>query len=548
MQRSIKDLLIDSNSNKQSVHRYGFVYDLLFMKLYTQKQAPPNLLEIGVSFYADASLYAWGKSNMIKRAVGIDIKDYPGEPIEKTAFYKLDAYTRDTVDYLREIEGSKFDIIIHDGHARKETQTFFLENYGDLLCENGLLVCEDVFDIDLINAQCKDESVFIIDGWANRGVEVAPFERDRNFHRHEERIFIKAKDENLKDVKVHESKPHIAKLPAKRMETYDRHSTELAVSIPLFHSELDTQYAPFDVDRFQNIHCKGAIWAGMSFLKNTDLADRGVPLYFHIEDKIWDAAMPVFDAFGIPDDWCRKMTAPLPEQEPELKVNKTQFGKTYIGLLDEEIDTDILLLLDSDFFTCTTDKQYEIFEKLTSPLLKRQPAMTYFQLRDLPYYWWVGMCLLASGLPDKLVHKRPLPELEKEAFGRLGFEKEPDAELKARSTVQRFYTENYMMTFPKGHPTRDFAKANIATCHTAPYLFAMWGEYNHAFLELASVLNIPIYDWESRFIEGAQGYDCFAHIRVDKCSHRSMTRPSRLHEYWETFYENVSRYVLLDDA
>ena len=543
MNNSIKDLLIDSNSNKQSVHRYGFIYDLLFAKLYAQKQEPLNLLEIGVSYYADASLYAWGRSDIIKRAVGIDIKAYPSELSEKTVFYKLDAYSRDTVDYLQEIEGSKFDIIIHDGHARKEKQSFFLENYGDLLCENGLLVCEDVFELEMINAYHKDESVFIIDGWANRGIEVSSFENDVNLYRHEERMLIKSKTEKLKDAKIHENKPHIVKLPTITMEPYDRHSTELAVSIPLFHSELDTQYIPFNVDRFQNVHCKGAIWAGMSLIKNTDLVDNGVPLYFHIEDKVWDDAIPVFRDFGIPDGWCKKITAPALEKTPELKVNKAQFGKTYIGLLDEDIDPDVLLILDSDFFTCSTGGRYRIFDTLTSPLLKRQPAMTYFSMRKVPYYWWVGMALLASGLPDKLVYKRRLQELEKEAYQRLGFNRAVDESLKPADTVHRFYTENYMMTFPRGHETRDFAIKNIPTCHTAPYLFGLWGEFNYPLLELAPLLGIPIYDWESEYIDAKKGHNCFAHIRVDKCSHRSMSRPSRIHEYWDTFFENVSRYV-----
>ena len=187
----------------------------------------------------------------------------------------------------------------------------------------------------------------------------------------------------------------------------------------------------------------------------------GVPLYFHIEDKIWDVAMSVFQAYGIPESWCRKMTAPLPDKEPELRVNKTHFGKVYLGLLDESIDTDILLILDSDFFTCTKDAPFPLYGKLTSQLLKRQPSMTYFQLRELPYYWYTSLFLLASGLPDKLLGKRPVPELEREAFERLGFDKEVDVGLTGKDLVQRFFTENYMMTFPRGHETRQFAIDNI---------------------------------------------------------------------------------------
>ena len=126
--KTIIDFLKKSNSNKQSMHRYGFIYDLLFTRLYAQKQEALNLLEIGVSEYVDGSfsLYAWGNAEIIKRAVGIDLKSYPGEMTEKMVFYELDAYTCETVDYLREVEGSKFDVIIHDGVAKKENQPFFL--------------------------------------------------------------------------------------------------------------------------------------------------------------------------------------------------------------------------------------------------------------------------------------------------------------------------------------------------------------------------------------------------------------------------------------
>ena len=541
--KGIRELLMESNSNKQSTHRYGFFYDMFLGYLHLRKGQPLNLLEVGVSQYENGSLSVWSRSEQIARAVGVDIQDLPEGQIENTAFYKMDAYHRDTVDHLREVEGAKFDLIIHDGHATTENHTFFLDNYTDLLSENGYLVCEDVNSTELVMEQCKHDTVFVIDGWANRGVKVRGY-NDPNFYNHAERLIIKSRSEPLKEGKRHETKPHIARLPEKVFDCdYKRNSTELAVSIPLFHSELDTHYENFDEERFRNVHCKGALWAGMSFLKNTDLAENGVPLYFHIEDKVWDTAMSVFADYGIPEAWCRKMTTPRPEKAPELRVNKTHFGKTYLGLLDTEIDADVFLILDSDFFTCTEKSRFKIYDKLTSQMLKRQPSMTYFQLRELPYYWYVSLFLLASGLPDKLVGKRPVAELEKEAFQRLGFEKEVDPALKEKDLVQRFFTENYMMTFPREHPARDFAIQNIPTCHTAPYLFSMWGEFNHPFIELAPLLKIPIYDWESHYIQAGNGENCFAHFRVDKAKHRSLSNPTRIHEYFEKFYANVSRHV-----
>ena len=156
----------------------------------------------------------WG---LIGRAVGIDIQDFPDGTIENTAFYKLDAYNRETVDHLREVEGAKFDVIIHDGAAITENHTFFLDNYVDLLSEFGYLVCEDVRSTELVMEQCKQDTVFVIDGWANRGVNVRGF-NDPNFYNHGERLLIKSRTEQIKKGKKHETKPHIARLPQKVFE------------------------------------------------------------------------------------------------------------------------------------------------------------------------------------------------------------------------------------------------------------------------------------------------------------------------------------------
>lgn len=541
---SIRELLMDSNSNKQSIHRYGFLYDMLLSYITQVKGDTANVLEIGVSQYENGSLFVWKKFEKVNRVVGVDIEHLPEGQIEGVAFYKLDGYSRETVDHLLEIEGPKFDLIIHDGKARSENHKFFLDNYTDLLSDTGYLVCEDVSSTVLIMEQCKDDNVFVIDGWANIGVEVKGF-NDPKFYNHSERIVIKSKSDMLKEGKKHETKPHIARLPTVAFETKcSRNSKELAVSIPLFHSELDTQYENFNMERFKNVHCKGAVWAGMSLLKNTDLAENGVPLYFHIEDKVWDASTEVLRSYGIPESWCRKMVAPTPEKEPELRVNKTQFGKTYLGLMDDDIDTDALLILDSDFFTCTDGERLKFYDKLTSPMLKKQPSMTHFHLKQLPYYFYTSLFLLASGLPDQLIGKRPIAELEKEAFERLGFDKEVDTSLIEKDFVFRFFTENYMTTFPREHPARDFAIKHISTCHTAPYLFSMWGEFNQPFIELAPLLNIPIYDWENDYIQGEKGDQCFAHFRVNKARHRSLSNPTRIHKYFDRFYENLSRHVV----
>ena len=534
----IKDLLLQTDSSKQSKHRYGFIYDLLFAWISSEKQDKLNVLEVGVSIYGNGSLYAWQNSEQVKRAVGIDKRAYHGELNEKAVFYEMDAYSEDTVNQLLEVEGAIFDLIIHDGIAEPAPQEWFLEKYEALLSENGVLVCEDVSALKLINKFVDDDTAFLIDGWGNIGNRIRSYNSDKNLYTHCERMLIKSKTP-INDYKTHEYKKHILQLPdATEFPVSERDSTELAVSVPLFYSELDTQYKPFDVERFQNVHVKGAVWAGMSLLHNSDLADRGVPLYFHIEDKAWDYAKPVFERYQIPQSWCRQIT--IPEATLNYKVGKTQFGKTFLTLLDDELDPDILLVLDSDIFTLCTGEKLKLYDKLTCPLLKTQPAMTYFKMRKKAYYWFVGMFLLASGLPEQLIYEKDLNALETEAFKRVGFDK-PIGTHKKTDKVQRFFAENYMQTYPRNHPLRDWTIEQMGTCYTAPYLHAMWAEFNQPFIELATLLELPIYDWENDFIEGKHGYDCFAHIRVNSEPKRSI--PSKVNQYWDRFFEHITRHI-----
>ena len=393
-------------------------------------------------------------------------------------------------------------------------------------------------DLELIDQQSRD-NVYVIDGWANRGVEIKYF-NDPNYYTHKERVIIKSKSIKINERKIHRSKPHINALPYFKAGDFKRSSKELAVSVAMYHSDLDN----WNEKEFQETHVKGGIWAGLSFIANTDLSDNKVPLYFHIEDRVWDSAKPVLDDFGIPSYWCRKIECPKSE-EPVRKVTKPQFGKGYMGLLDDDITTDIILILDADLFTCAVDEKINLFDKLTSPILKRQPSLTYFTMRDFTYSWYVSILLLASGLPDSLMNMRPLDELEAEAYERLGFERERTDNLGWNDVISRYYAEDYMMTFPSGHKTREYAISRMDRCYAPPYIFAAWSEFNYPFIDLSQMLGLPIYDWESTFID-SENTDCFAHIRVDKCSHPSMTQPSRMNEYFDRFLENVSRYVIED--
>ena len=521
----IENQLKRTLSDKATLHSYGFIYNMLFNSVASKQGRKIDVLEIGISRWVPSSLDAWANTDIVNLAVGIDIEDYKYEPSENKHFYKANAYLKETIRFL-EKQGYKFDIIIDDGSHEVKHQRFFLDNYHTLLNDGGYLVCEDVHDINFVIEQCKNQNVFCFDGWANQDHRTYDYENE-TVVTHNERILIRSKEGfGYTDVDVTETKPHIPRLPVIPVKDYKRDNTELAISVPLFYSEIDSHFEKFNAKRFQDVHAKGAIWAGLSMLHNTDLIANGVPLYFHIEDKVWDIVKPVFDDFQVPEDWI-KVIENVPTDELPKKLRKAQFGKKHIPFLDDTIDPDVLMILDSDAFVIG-ERPCAIYDDLTCSLLKTQPSMTFCEIGRKQYGWYLSVMLLSAGLcPSLLDGGKPMNELEKLAHDRLGFDMPLGRDYKRTDIVPRFFVENYMSTFPRNHPVRDYAIEHIGKCHCAPYLFSIWNQYNQGFIQLDNIIALPVYDFVDEFVEGKHGYNCLMHVRTD--NHEDIDR------YWDKF-------------
>ena len=524
-------------SNKTTTHTYGFIYDMLFNYVALKAGRKINVCEIGVSRWVPGSLDAWANSDIVDLAVGIDINYYNYDLAENKHFYEANAYRKDTIRFLQN-KGYKFDIIIEDGPSGEkhgpDCQTFFLDHYGVLLNDDGYLVCEDVHDINLVIDQCQRKGAFCLDGWAN--LTPPPYDyKEKKITWHQERILIKSKEGfGNTNVDVTESKPHIPRLPVIPVKDYNRDNTELAVSIPLFHSDIDSHFEKFNEQRFRDVHAKGAIWAALSMLHNTDLKDNGVPFYFHIEDKVADIVKPVFDDFEVPEEWI-KIIENVPTDELPKKLKKAQFGKKHIPFLDDSIDPDILMILDSDAFVIS-DKKIALYDDLTCSILKTQPSMTWCGIGRKEYQWYLSVELLAAGLcPSLRDSGMPLNELEQLAHKRLGFDMPLGKNYKRKDIVARIFCENYMSTFPRNHPVRDYAIEHIGKCHCAPYLFSIWNQYNQGFVELDKIINLPVYDFVGEFVEGKHGYNCLMHVRTD--NYEDIDR------YWDKFIYNLTQNI-----
>ncbi len=156
--KTICKLLADSHSDKHHiqnsntnngrlVHKYGPVYALILHTLYNVVQRPLKILEVGVA--TGASLVNWSEIEFVDRVVGIDPGMDPCVEFNKKIDYtKHDGYNHTTIEYLKN-KYTNFDLIIDDGSHEWEHQQFFLENYYNLLSEQGILLCEDVYTSNL---------------------------------------------------------------------------------------------------------------------------------------------------------------------------------------------------------------------------------------------------------------------------------------------------------------------------------------------------------------------------------------------------------------
>ena len=146
---NIGEILLTGTSDKNTTHKYGITYDLIFNSQYLKFNRPLKVLEIGVSLFGEGSVGPFSNIPYVEKYVGIDNQIYTGASSnDKVTLYygpQYDAYTFDMLDLLKEKEG-KFDIIIDDGPHTWASQEWFFMYYYSLLNEGGVLICEDIHE------------------------------------------------------------------------------------------------------------------------------------------------------------------------------------------------------------------------------------------------------------------------------------------------------------------------------------------------------------------------------------------------------------------
>jgi hypothetical protein len=149
---SLKSLVNDETTDKNSVHSYLETYEELFHK---KQNENINILEIGV--YQGGSIKLWKDYFINGTVYGVDIcgTDFIRESDimshERVKLYlKSDAYNE---EFVREsLNNITFDFLVDDGPHTLESMKLFIRNYSPLLKDDGILIIEDIQEYHWIQA------------------------------------------------------------------------------------------------------------------------------------------------------------------------------------------------------------------------------------------------------------------------------------------------------------------------------------------------------------------------------------------------------------
>jgi cephalosporin hydroxylase len=142
------DLADNSRTDKNTFHSYLPLYEeLLCRKRFTAR----NVLEVGICF--GGSIKMWNDYFSNACVYSLDILHYEKiwdelKDQERIRIIIADAYDKYVIDSC--FKNKKFDFILDDGPHTLISQLKFLELYSPLLEYDGILIIEDIQDINYL--------------------------------------------------------------------------------------------------------------------------------------------------------------------------------------------------------------------------------------------------------------------------------------------------------------------------------------------------------------------------------------------------------------
>ncbi len=155
-ERSLKQLINNDSTDKNTTHSYLETYELLFNK---RKSKTKNVLEIGIGDFGElngGSVELWYNYFQNASIYAVDILDITRvlPHIQNNPRIQLftgsNAYDQHFFETTFINTNIKFDIMIDDGPHTLESMIKFINLYHKLLAPGGIMIVEDVQDISWI--------------------------------------------------------------------------------------------------------------------------------------------------------------------------------------------------------------------------------------------------------------------------------------------------------------------------------------------------------------------------------------------------------------
>jgi predicted O-methyltransferase YrrM len=155
---SLLEIVDSSRTDKNTIHSYLELYENL---LASKKVTAKNVLEIGIGngqgITNGGSIKLWHDYFLNANVYALDIQhiDNIWDEIKNNEriilHTSVDAYTEEFVKTEFIDKNIKFDMILDDGPHTLESMKIFIQLYGPLLADNGILIIEDIQDPKWIN-------------------------------------------------------------------------------------------------------------------------------------------------------------------------------------------------------------------------------------------------------------------------------------------------------------------------------------------------------------------------------------------------------------
>lgn len=144
--------LDNQHTDKNTLHSYLPLYNTLLQPI---KDSSRNVLEVGIGDFKEkngGSLLLWTNYFTNATTYGIDILP-PNRVLDEVInnssiklYCNSNAYDENFIH--KNLSDIKFDFLLDDGPHTLESQEKFIELYSPLLAENGILIVEDVQNIN----------------------------------------------------------------------------------------------------------------------------------------------------------------------------------------------------------------------------------------------------------------------------------------------------------------------------------------------------------------------------------------------------------------